>query len=62
MTPEQVVNKNTPPTIDESTKAMLKQKTKFMSKTDKFSSRKYAYKRGWQDCYNWIFNTQKPKQ
>lgn len=44
------------PTLEQSKKAMLRRKTKFVDNMDKFSSRKNAYKQGWQDCYNWIMS------
>jgi hypothetical protein len=44
------------PSPDESKKAMLKRKIKFVDNMDKFSSRKNAYKKGWQDCYNWMMS------
>ena len=44
------------PTLEQSKKAMLRKKTKFVDNMDKFSSRKNAYKQGWQDCYNWIMS------
>jgi len=42
------------PTLEQSKKAMLRRKTKFVDNMDKFSSRKNAYKQGWKDCYEWI--------
>lgn len=42
------------PTPEQSKKAMLRKKTKFVDNMDKFSSRKNAYKQGWKDCYEWI--------
>lgn len=42
------------PTTEQSKKAMLRRKTKFVDNMDKFSSRKNAYKQGWKDCYEWI--------
>ena len=44
------------PTLEESKKAMLRRKTKFVDNMDKFSSRKNAYKQGWKDCYEWIMS------
>ena len=44
------------PTLEQSKKAMLRRKTKFVDNMDKYSSRKNAYKQGWQDCYNWIMS------
>lgn len=44
------------PTPEQSKKAMLRRKTKFVDNMDKFSSRKNAYKQGWQDCYNWLMS------
>lgn len=35
-------------------KAMLNGKTKFIKTMPKFSSRKNAYKKGWQDCYKYM--------
>jgi hypothetical protein len=42
------------PTLEQSKKAMLRRKTKFVDNMDKFSSRKNAYKQGWKDCYEWM--------
>ena len=47
---------NSLPTLEQSKKAMLRRKTKFVDNMDKFSSRKNAYKQGWQDCYNWLMS------
>ena len=44
------------PTSEQSKKAMLRRKTKFVDNMDRFSSRKNAYKQGWQDCYNWLMS------
>lgn len=44
------------PTPEQSKKAMLRKKTKFVDNMDKFSSRKNAYKQGWKDCYEWIMS------
>jgi hypothetical protein len=44
------------PTLEQSKKAMLRRKTKFVDNMDKFSSRKNAYKQGWKDCYEWIMS------
>ena len=44
------------PTPEQSKKAMLRRKTKFVDNMDKFSSRKNAYKQGWKDCYEWIMS------
>jgi hypothetical protein len=44
------------PTPEQSKKAMLRRKTKFVHNMDKFSSRKNAYKQGWKDCYEWIMS------
>ena len=44
------------PTLEQSKKAMLRRKTKFVDNMDKFSSRKNAYKQGWKDCYDWIMS------
>ena len=44
------------PTPEQSKKAMLRRKTKFVDNMDRFSSRKNAYKQGWQDCYNWLIS------
>ena len=44
------------PTPEQSKKAMLRRKTKFVDNMDRFSSRKNAYKQGWQDCYNWLMS------
>lgn len=44
------------PNREQSKKAMLRRKTKFVDNMDKFSSRKNAYKQGWEDCYNWIMS------
>lgn len=44
------------PTPKQSKKAMLRRKTKFVDNMDRFSSRKNAYKQGWQDCYNWLMS------
>lgn len=44
------------PTLEQSKKAMLRRKTKFVDNMDKFSSRKNAYKQGWRDCCNWIMS------
>lgn len=43
-------------TPEQSKKAMLRRKTKFVDNMDKFSSRKNAYKQGWKDCYEWIMS------
>ena len=47
---------NSLPTPEQSKKAMLRRKTKFVDNMDRFSSRKNAYKQGWQDCYNWLMS------
>ena len=47
---------NSLPTPEQNKKAMLRRKTKFVDNMDKFSSRKNAYKQGWQDCYNWLMS------
>jgi hypothetical protein len=44
------------PTLEQSKKAMLRRKTKFVDNMDKFSSRKNAYKEGWKDCYEWVMS------
>ena len=41
---------------EQSEKAMLKRKTKCIKNMDKFSSRKNAYKNGWQDCFDWMIS------
>ena len=41
-------------TKEQSKKAMLKRKTKYIDNMDKFSSRKNAYKQGWADCFEWM--------
>lgn len=46
--------KNQLPTPEQSKKAMLRKKTKFVNTMGKYGSRKNAYKKGWQDCYDWI--------
>lgn len=57
---QKVVNKisynGSLPTPEQSNKAMLRRKTKFVDNMDKFSSRKNAYKQGWKDCYDWIMS------
>ena len=53
---EKLEREHSLPTPEQSKKAMLRRKTKFIDNMDRFSSRKNAYKQGWQDCYNWLMS------
>lgn len=44
------------PTLEQSKRAMLHRKIKFIDNMNKFSSRKHAYKQGWKDCYEWVMS------